>query len=177
MCEGESICIIYRLTTCGVVLFYMIIANENNHRIATFQYKTSISYQEGTMHFSKFVSFNFQDNTTSLVLCFLFYNYSYQASEKLINLGWLSKTHNQDLNPDLFKSKVHYLSNIQQKHLSLGNSNGKAAIWRLFQIRDFGRPVFLWKSFLSGQEFWWIVKIDKEIHPAIVTAWPCLKNA
>lgn len=128
MCEGESICIIYRLTTCGVVLFYMIIANENNHRIATFQYKTSISYQEGTMHFPNSVSFNFQDNTTSLVLCFLFYNYSYQASEKLINLGWLSKTHNQDLNPDLFKSKVHYLSNIQQKHLSLGNSNGKAAI-------------------------------------------------
>ena len=75
--------------------------------------QTSISYQEDTMHFYNFVSFNFQDNTTSLVLCFLFYNYSYQASEKLINPGWVSKTNNQDLNPDLFKSKVDYLSNIQ----------------------------------------------------------------
>lgn len=96
-----------------VVLFYTTIGNEDNHKIATIQYKTSVSYQEGTMHFSNFVSFNFQSNTTSLVLCFVFYNYGYQASEKLINPGWVSKTNKQDLNPDLFKSKVHHLSNIQ----------------------------------------------------------------
>ena len=96
-----------------VVLFYMTIGNEDNHKIATIQYKISVSYQEGTMHFSNFVSFNFQDNTTSLVLFFVFYNYSYQASEKLINPGWVSKTNKQDLNPDLLKSKVYHLSNIQ----------------------------------------------------------------
>ena len=33
MCEGESVCIIYHLTTCGVVLFYMIIANIQKTKI------------------------------------------------------------------------------------------------------------------------------------------------